>query len=97
MRNILLVDDEPGTLSRYKEFLLNIEGYNVDAFSDSQKAENFAQVNPPCNDLVVMDIRIPGPNGLQVQVKGTRYLQQFLSAAYGKAKVKSRSFVVRQR
>lgn len=66
MRNILLVDDEPGTLSRYKEFLLNIEGYNVDAFRDSQKAENFAQVNPPCNDLVVMDIRIPGPNGLQV-------------------------------
>jgi len=62
-----LVDDEPGTLSRCKEFLLNIEGYDVDAFSDSQKAlENFAQVYPPYNDLVVMDIRIPGTNGLQV-------------------------------
>jgi CheY-like chemotaxis protein len=65
--NILLVDDEPYTLFTYKTFLLDIEGYNVDAFSDSQKAlQNFAQVNPSYYDLVVMDIRMPGLNGLQL-------------------------------
>ncbi|HET7389263.1 MAG TPA: hypothetical protein VFJ51_00465, partial [Nitrososphaeraceae archaeon] len=42
--NILLVDDEPDTLFTYKTFLLDIEGYNVDAFTDSQKAlQHFAQ------------------------------------------------------
>jgi two-component system response regulator ChvI len=65
--NILLVDDEPDTLFTYKTFLLYIEGYNVDAFTDSQKAlQNFAQVNPSYYDLVVMDIRMPGLNGLQL-------------------------------
>jgi CheY-like chemotaxis protein len=65
--NILLVDDEPDTLFTYKSFLLDIEGYNVAAFTDSQKAlQNFAQVNASYYDLVVMDIRMPGLNGLQL-------------------------------
>jgi two-component system response regulator ChvI len=67
-RNILLVDDEPDTLLTYKTFLLDIEGYyNVDAFTDSQKAlQNFAQVDPFHYDLVIIDIRMPGINGLQL-------------------------------
>jgi two-component system, OmpR family, response regulator ChvI len=65
--NILLVDDEPDTLFTYKTFLSAIEGYKVDAFTDSQKAlQNFAKVNPSYYDLVVMDIRMPGLNGLQL-------------------------------
>jgi two-component system, OmpR family, response regulator ChvI len=66
--NILLVDDEPDILSTFKTFLLAAhEGYNVDAFTDSQKAlQQFAQANPSYYDLVVMDIRMPGLNGLQL-------------------------------
>jgi DNA-binding response OmpR family regulator len=42
VHSILLVDDEPDTLFTYKTFLLNIEGYKVDEFTDSQKAlQNF--------------------------------------------------------
>jgi len=66
--NILLVDDEPDILSTFKTFLLAAhEGYNVDAFTESQKAlQQFAQANPSYYDLVVMDIRMPGLNGLQL-------------------------------
>ena len=44
------------------------EGYNVvDAFTDSQKAlQQFVQVNPSYYDLVIMDIRMPSLNGLQL-------------------------------
>jgi two-component system, OmpR family, response regulator ChvI len=66
-RNLLLVDDEPDKLFTYKTFLLDIGGYNVDPFSDSQKAlHNFVQVNPSYYDLVIMEIRMPGLNGLQL-------------------------------
>ena len=65
--NILLVDDEPDTLFTYKTFLSAIEGYKVDAFTDSQKAlQNLPKVNSSHYDLVVMDIRMPGLNGLQL-------------------------------
>jgi two-component system, OmpR family, response regulator ChvI len=65
--NVLLVDDEPDALLTYKTFLTAAEGYNIDAFTDPQEAlKHFAQVNPSHYDLAVMDIRMPGLNGLQL-------------------------------
>jgi two-component system, OmpR family, response regulator ChvI len=55
------------THSLLMTFLLDIEGCSVDAFTDSQKAsQHFAQVNPSYYDLVVMDITMPGLNGLHL-------------------------------
>ena len=65
--NVLLVDDEPDALLTYKTYLTAAEGYNIDAFTDPQEAlKHYAQVNPSYYDLAVMDIRMPGLNGLQL-------------------------------
>jgi two-component system, OmpR family, response regulator ChvI len=63
---ILLIDDEPDALLTYKTFL-TIEGYDVDDFTDPREAlAHFAQSNPDYYNLVVMDIRMPDLNGLQL-------------------------------
>ena len=70
--NIMLIDDEPDTLFTYKMFLIS-EGYTVEAFTDSRKAlKHFAEKNSSSYyNLVVMDMRMPGLNGLQLYYRLT--------------------------
>ena len=65
-----MVDDDKDILITY-ESILTDEGYTVEAFSDSYKAlQDFTSYasssSTMIEDLVVMDIRMPDLNGLQL-------------------------------
>ena len=63
---IMLVDDNEDILFTYKSFLAG-EGYKVEVFSDPIEAlQHFAKVHDSYYDLVIMDIRMPYMNGLQL-------------------------------
>ena len=62
----MLVDDEPDILLTYETYLTSA-GYNVDAFTDPREAlMRFAHADPNTYNLVLMDIRMPNLNGLQL-------------------------------
>ena len=64
--NILLVDDEKDILYTFKKILAS-EGYNVKAFVDPMEAlTHFAKSEPSHYNLAILDIRMPGLNGLQL-------------------------------
>jgi CheY-like chemotaxis protein len=64
--NIMLVDDEPDVLLTLKSFLIQ-EGYNAEIFSDSCTAlKRFEDSDTRHYDLVVLDIRMPKINGIQL-------------------------------
>jgi two-component system, OmpR family, response regulator ChvI len=67
---IILVDDDKDILITY-ESILTDEGYTVEAFSDSYKALQYftsytSSSSTMIEDLVIMDIRMPDLNGLQL-------------------------------
>jgi|SRR3954466_5691689 two-component system response regulator ChvI len=66
IHNILLVDDESDVLYTHKA-LLEEEGYKVNTFSDPEEAlKHFVQTPGSYYDLVLLDIRMPRLNGLQL-------------------------------
>lgn len=63
---VMIVDDEADILTVFKSYLTS-DGYNVEAFSDSYNAlQSFARSEPRHYDLVILDIRMPTINGLQL-------------------------------
>src|SRR5438128_4944464 len=67
--NLMLVEDEPDVLFAFKTILIS-EGYNVDTFTDSFEAlKHFIKLNRPYYDLVILDIRMSGMNGIQLYPK----------------------------
>lgn len=62
MTKVLVVDDEKNLRALYETELAD-EGYNVVLASDGSEALRLLEVEKP--DLVVLDIRMPGPDGLE--------------------------------
>jgi CheY-like chemotaxis protein len=66
---IMIVDDEEDVLLTYKSFL-DSESYSVEAFTNPYDAlHSFIEKNGHHYDLVIIDIRMPGINGLQLYRK----------------------------
>ncbi len=60
---VLLVDDEPDTRQMYKD-LLESEGYEVSLASSGEEA--LQRINGYRPDVIVMDIMLPGQDGIQI-------------------------------
>jgi CheY-like chemotaxis protein len=66
---IMIVEDEADVLFTYKSFL-DSESYSVEAFTNPYDAlHSFIEKNCHYYDLVIIDIRMPGINGLQLYRK----------------------------
>jgi DNA-binding response OmpR family regulator len=63
MQRVLVVDDDPAVTSVLKRGL-SYEGFSVDAASSGVEGLALAREHPP--DLVVLDIMMPGMDGLEV-------------------------------
>lgn len=63
MKKILLVDDEESIQLLYKEEFTD-EGYEVISALNGEEALEKFKTDPP--DLVILDIQMPGMNGIEV-------------------------------
>jgi len=67
--NILLIDDDADILFTFTA-VIEREGYHLKSFNNPYDALNhFSQTDPYYYDLVIMDIRMPGMNGIQLYSK----------------------------
>jgi len=62
MKNILIADDDTNLALLYEQELSD-EGYQVDVVHDARAAIERVQANPP--DLLVLDVRMPGMDGIE--------------------------------
>jgi len=62
MTTVLLVEDDPNQLLLYTEMLKG-EGYDVSGAKDGREALRMVEESRP--DLVVMDISMPGMDGIE--------------------------------
>jgi DNA-binding NtrC family response regulator len=69
MSRILIVDDEPPVREVLTVFLEN-RGYDAHAVEDGESALAWLESNRP--DMVLLDVRMPGMNGLEVLREATR-------------------------
>ena len=61
--SILIIDDNPANL-KLARLLLEIEGYSVRTAMDAEAA--LAMINTLRPDLILMDIQLPGMDGLEL-------------------------------
>lgn len=66
MKAVLIVDDEPGMLETLEDIFTSA-GYRVTAVGDGESA--LVEIRSGRHDIVVMDIRMPGRDGVSVLVE----------------------------
>jgi len=66
MKKLLIVDDEPSLRELYRA-AFSFEGYDVVLATDGPEAIEMASKENP--NLVIMDIRMPGMNGLETMAQ----------------------------
>lgn len=74
--SILLVDDHPVVRAGYRHLIERRPGFRVVAEADSA-AEAYRQYRAASPDIVVMDLSLPGPGGIEA----IRHIRQFDKAA----------------
>ncbi|KAF1031088.1 MAG: Sensory transduction protein LytR [Pseudomonas sp.] len=67
--NVLIVDDEPQAREQLTRLVGELEGYNVLEPSATGGEEALALIDSLKPDVVVLDIRMPGLDGLQVAAR----------------------------
>ncbi|MFO2461904.1 LytTR family DNA-binding domain-containing protein [Pseudomonas sp. 15FMM2] len=67
--NVLIVDDESQARERLSRMVSELEGYNVLEPSASNGDEALALIDSLKPDVVLLDIRMPGLDGLQVAAR----------------------------
>jgi DNA-binding NtrC family response regulator len=94
---VLVVDDEPGMRDTLVA-ILELQGHRVSSAADGDSA--FTAVQQKAFDVVVMDVRMPGRDGVSVlQEMGDPPPQVILMTAYAqeeqlRAAVKAKAFAI---